>query len=905
MDDKAKLLEDTGPNRKYLPNTMDSKKDLKAGRREKPDSKATFELDTNKSLRQPNKPDGPQHPGGPKRVSGLGSTALQYSRRQSWNTQPGGPVKTLEEKLNFQYQERNRYVKYAAMVAAGGVHGRLHSPTIPDNTGLFVASFYHSKLWRYLYIFIASLNMLLAIWEESTTIFGQRVRNTQQSTAVIRWIDLICLFFFSFDVYLLYLYKGREQFFNKSVKVRVLLILIMGVNTTICMAVPNAPHYSRILRPFILIERLRNVRKIFFSIVESTPKIFNVIIIVFLHVLFFGTIGHILFRGIDENSGCKFAIDHANTMQKQNSTKYCSTYNGVCSDYFNTISASFLQMFILLTTANYPDIMMPVYRCSNWSALFFAIFLILGLYILMSLVLAVIYTHFASRSREKYREFFASRKEAFMLAHKMLYKASFFQGGSRAKSIESTLSSRSAINKKVERNEKMGSLERGLIEGSGSTNESGIGLKEWTDMCLNMNKKMPLDVAKAIFWMHDKDDTGMMSTESFGMAMKYASLRVTAVTVSISRSSMLARRSSNSALLKSFIVVKLKVRKAAQALTNYRYFDLVFDIFIVCNGIVIVTLAMRDEIILPEATVDALTTISTMFVYLFTAEVVTKIVALGFKKFWRVSWFNRIDFFTVQLSLMILLFDYIVKHTVYGDNSGSPKQLAIAALLARLVRILRIMDNNAAFRRLTGTIIHVIPALWRFFGILAIVVYIFAILGMEFFGHTLKVEHFGGDKLKIEQFKSSSYFRLNYHENNFDDFPHAIVTLFEQMVVNNWPIVMEGAMASHGWHASIYFITFYLICVVCIMNVLVAFLIDAYQTKEVLARVNSIRNKDDTIRRISNKSTLPEWHKKLLSEAEKHGVDLTVWKLRLRESTGETYGSIYRDDDNNDNDKET
>ena len=85
---------------------------------------------------------------------------------------------------------------------------------------------------------------------------------------------------------------------------------------------------------------------------------------------------------------------------------YCSTYNGVCTDYFNSLSASLLQMFILITTANYPDIMMPVYRCSNYSAIFFATFLILGLYILMSLVLAVIYTHFASRSKAKYKEFF-------------------------------------------------------------------------------------------------------------------------------------------------------------------------------------------------------------------------------------------------------------------------------------------------------------------------------------------------------------------------------------------------------------------------------------------------------------------------------------------------------------------
>ena len=174
--------------------------------------------------------------------------------------------------------------------------------------------------------------------------------------------------------------------------------------------------------------------------------------------------------------------------------------------------------------------------------------------------------------------------------------------------------------------------------------------------------------------------------------------------------------------------------KRCTTLTGLRYFDLVFDILIVCNGIVIVMLAMRDEIRLDQPAVDALTTISTMFVYIFATEVVAKIVALGFKKFWRVSWFNRIDFFTVQLSLMIFLYDLVFQHTKDSNDSASPKQLAIAALLARLVRILRIMDNNAAFRRLTGTIIHVIPALWRFFGILFIV-YMFAIWHGIFWTH--------------------------------------------------------------------------------------------------------------------------------------------------------------------------
>ena len=42
---------------------------------------------------------------------------------------------------------------------------------------------------------------------------------------------------------------------------------------------------------------------------------------------------------------------------------------------------------------------------------------------------------------------------------------------------------------------------------------------------------------------------------------------------------------------------------------------------------------------------------------------------------------------------------------------------------------------------------------------------------------------------------------------------------------------------------------------------------------------------------------LPEWHRKILDAADRHGCDISLWKLRLKESTGEMYGSLYRDDE--------
>ena len=51
-------------------------------------------------------------------------------------------------------------------------------------------------------------------------------------------------------------------------------------------------------------------------------------------------------------------------------------------------------MLILLTTANFPDIMLPAYNVNFMYSIFFISYLMIGLYFLLSLLLANIFTKF-------------------------------------------------------------------------------------------------------------------------------------------------------------------------------------------------------------------------------------------------------------------------------------------------------------------------------------------------------------------------------------------------------------------------------------------------------------------------------------------------------------------------------
>ena len=79
-----------------------------------------------------------------------------------------------------------------------------------------------------------------------------------------------------------------------------------------------------------------------------------------------------------------------------------ATHEG--SPYFQTFPLSFINLFVLLTTANYPDVMMPSYNKDSFSVIFFFTYLMICLYFLMNLLLAVVYEAFTAEEAKKFKK---------------------------------------------------------------------------------------------------------------------------------------------------------------------------------------------------------------------------------------------------------------------------------------------------------------------------------------------------------------------------------------------------------------------------------------------------------------------------------------------------------------------
>ncbi|KAJ8408683.1 hypothetical protein AAFF_G00253180 [Aldrovandia affinis] len=88
--------------------------------------------------------------------------------------------------------------------------------------------------------------------------------------------------------------------------------------------------------------------------------------------------------------------------------------------YFSTLDNSMVSLFVLLTTANFPDVMMPAYSRSRWSCAFFIVYLSIELYFIMSLLLAVVFDTFNDVEKMKFKSLLLHKRSAVDHAFQLL-----------------------------------------------------------------------------------------------------------------------------------------------------------------------------------------------------------------------------------------------------------------------------------------------------------------------------------------------------------------------------------------------------------------------------------------------------------------------------------------------------
>ena len=140
-----------------------------------------------------------------------------------------------------------------------------------------------------------------------------------------------------------------------------------------------------------------------------------------------------------------------------------------------------------------------------------------------------------------------------------------------------------------------------------------------------------------------------------------------------------------------------------------------------------------------------------------------------------------------------------------------------------VLRLLRVIPHIKRLWTLTSTIWELIKNLRGFAGIIVVVYYLFALLGMELFANMEVVN-------EEAQQECGTYDNLNYYANNFHDFGSSLVVLWDIMIVNNWYVFLDKFSRDSHFHewSKLYFIAWWLVSVVICVNLFISFVLETF-----------------------------------------------------------------------------
>uniref|UniRef100_A0A672IHJ5 Ion transport domain-containing protein n=1 Tax=Salarias fasciatus TaxID=181472 RepID=A0A672IHJ5_SALFA len=200
--------------------------------------------------------------------------------------------------------------------------------------------FAHNHLFYMMELLTGLLLMMLSLCE------APAVPSLRLDVYVHATLELLALVMVAFELCMKLRWLGFHTFIrHKRTMVKTCVLLLQFVEAIVVL-IRQTSHVrvTRALRPIFLVDCRycgavrRNLRQIF----QSLPPFIDILLLLLFFMVIFAILGK--------------------------------------KPYFNTLENSLVSLFVLLTTANFPDVMMPAYSKNRWSCVFFIVYLSIELY---------------------------------------------------------------------------------------------------------------------------------------------------------------------------------------------------------------------------------------------------------------------------------------------------------------------------------------------------------------------------------------------------------------------------------------------------------------------------------------------------------------------------------------------
>uniref|UniRef100_A0A2K6DZI2 Two pore channel protein 2 n=1 Tax=Macaca nemestrina TaxID=9545 RepID=A0A2K6DZI2_MACNE len=408
--------------------------------------------------------------------------------------------------------------------------------------------------------------------------------------------------------------------------------------------------------------------------------------------------------------------------------------------YFQNLPESLTSLLVLLTTANNPDVMIPAYSKNRAYAIFFIVFTVIGSLFLMNLLTAIIYSQF--------RGYLMKSLQTSLFRRRLGTRAAF-------EVLSSTV-------------------------GEGGAFSQAVGVKPQN--LLQVLQKVQLDSSHKQAMMEKVRSYGSVPLSADEFQKLFNELDRSVV------KEHPPRPEYQSPFLQS-----------AQFVFGHYYFDYLGNLIALANLVSICVFLVLDADVLPVERDDfVLGILNCVFIVYYLLEMLLKVFALGLRGY--LSYPSNV--FDGLFTIVLLVLEISTLAVYRLPRPGwRPEMLGLLSLwdMTRMLnmlivfRFLRIIPSMKPMAVVASTVVGLVQNMRAFGGILVVVYYEFAVVGISLFRGVV-VAPPGNSSLASANGSApcGSFEQLEYWANNFDDFAAALVTLWNLMVVNNWQVLLDA-----------------------------------------------------------------------------------------------------------------
>ncbi|KAK7476229.1 hypothetical protein BaRGS_00032505 [Batillaria attramentaria] len=561
---------------------------------------------------------------------------------------------------------------------------------------------YHKVYLRYGLYFFILLDLALALFEKPAL----------PGASVPYWgtmlIEVVCIAFFILRVLHAMKFQEPKIFWKDTKNYMVIGTIVLTVIDMIAYIVwinvapdTHPVRWSRPLRVLFIINFSdgKQIRRAFRNIRRTVPDILNVLILFMLSV-------------------CLFALLAFKLFYKRPNLIYA---NG--DPYFKSYGDAVWDLYVLVTTANNPDVMMPAYNYTAWYAIFFIIYLVICLYIFMSIVLAAIYNNYKKNLKNEVKSAVYSKRQKLIKAFGIV---------------------------KVDMNGK-----------------EAVTPNRWKQL---MSVVLPTKSAEQIDLLNKVLDTNGDSYIYRAEFLNLSDLLHVELTEVKDRQTLLEKLMPT--------IYRSTCSNFLQMIVRHKIFRYAFDLLIFANAFFI------------GFDVDSA---DWFFLTIFSLEILLKLYVFGPKQFFQRLW-NMFDFFVIGGAVIASLVEFII-----GDTISEEFNMLDTLLVLRVLRLFKLFGSIKRFKIVIQTIVNIGPSIVTYGGVIFVFYYFFAIIGMEIFQGLIKDFGYNENDTDVShlwcgnpKLKDTTFYRLKYCKNNFDDIIKAFVLMFELSVVNQWHDILGG-----------------------------------------------------------------------------------------------------------------